>query len=70
MTEPPRQTGGSRQRPPRVGDDVVQWARDLREHHGYTFKQVAETIGQPYETVRKWLRYTRRPFLRKNYHRP
>ena len=46
----------------RVDDAVVQRARDLRERHGYTFRQVADIVQQPYETVRKWLRYTRRPF--------
>ena len=46
----------------KVDDDVVRYARDLRERHGLTFRQV---VGQPYETVRKWLRYTRRPFLKR-----
>ena len=49
----------------KVDDDLVRYARDLRERHGLTFKQVAEVVGQPYETVRKWLRYTRRPFLKR-----
>lgn len=55
-------------RPPRrerAADAVVQRARDLRERHGYTFRQVADILQQPYETVRKWLRYTRRPFLKR-----
>jgi DNA-directed RNA polymerase specialized sigma24 family protein len=56
----------SQERHPRakVSDDVVRQARDLREVHGLTFRQVAAQLGQPYETVRKWLRYTRRPYLR------